>query len=225
MGVIYKSIPSDKVSANNQCNCSTSTSTSCIWNSSSALTSNSWSIRVPEYDNQNQKHDTTTAYEPITYTFSANDVIKAMQNLSKIINNPNDFKSVKEIVPEKVYEFTFNDNTKIKTIREENDPFNLEYMFYLALAKKLYSKDYTFEGVLMKAVELQFVKSTVKTVKKGIQIFKKAQEEKAKKEEQEAIKKRQHEKYIRKKKEAKARKRNNQINIIAEAIRLSKEEG
>jgi len=128
-------------------------------------------------------------------------------------------------VPEKVYEFTFNDNTKIKTIREENDPFDLEYMFYLALAKKLYSKDYTFEGVLMKAAELQFVKSTVKTVKKGIQIFKKAQEEKAKKEEQEAIKKQQHEKYIRKKKEAKARKRDNQINIIAEAIRLSKEEG
>ena len=223
MSVIYKSIPLDKVSANNQNNYSTSTS--CTWNSSSTLTSNSWSIKVPEYDNQNQKHDTTTTYEPITYTFSDNDIIKAVQILSKFINSPNDFKSVKEIVPEKVYEFTFNDNTKIKTIREENDPFNLEYMFYLALAKKLYSKDYTFEGVLMKAVELQFVKSTVKTVKKGIQIFKKAQEEKAKKEEQEAIKKRQHEKYIRKKKEAKARKRNNQINIIAEAIRLSKEEG
>ena len=223
MSVIYKTIPLDKVSANNQCNCSTSTS--CTWNSSSTLTSNSWSIKVPEYDNQNQKHDTTTTYEPITYTFSDNDIIKAVQILSKFINSPNDFKSVKEIVPEKVYEFTFNDNTKIKTIREENDPFNLEYMFYLALAKKLYSKDYTFEGVLMKAVELQFVKSTVKTVKKGIQIFKKAQEEKVKKEEQEAIKKRQHEKYIRKKKEVKVRKRNNQINIIAEAIRLSKEEG
>ncbi len=217
MSVIYKSIPSDKVSANNQNNCSTSTSTastSYTWNNSSTSVPNSWSIRVPE-----------TACEPITYTFSANDVIKAMQNLSKMINNPDDFKSVKEIVPEKVYEFTFNDNTKIKTVREENDPFDLEYMFYLALAKKLYSKDYTFEGVLMKAVELQYIKSTVKTVKKGIQIFKKAQEEKIKKEEQEAIKKRQHEKYIRKKKEAKARKRNNQINIIAEAIRLSKEEG
>lgn len=181
------------------------------------------SIRVPVYDNQN--YGTTVYSNPNTYVCSANDVIKAMQNLSKIINNPDDFKSVKEIVPEKVYEFTFNDNTKIKTIREESDPFDLEYMFYLALAKKLYSKDYTFEGVLMKTIELQFIKSTVKTVKKGIQIFKKAQEEKAKKEEQEAIKKRQHEKYIRKKKEAKARKRDNQINIIAEAIRLSKEEG
>lgn len=220
MGVIYKSIPLDKISANKQNNCSTSTS--CTWNgSSSTPVSNSWSIRVPEYDNQNQNYDITSN----TYTFSANDIITAMQNLSKIINNPNDFKSVKEIVPEKVYEFTFNDNTKIKTVREENDPFDLEYMFYLALAKKLYSKDYTFEGVLMKTIELQFIKSTVKTVKKGIQIFKKAQEEKTKKEEQEAIKKRQHEKYIRKKKEAKARKRDNQINIIAEAIRLSKEEG
>ena len=220
MSVIYKTIPLDKVSTNNQCNCSTSTS--CTWNSSSTLTSNSWSIKVPEYDNQNQKHDTTITYEPITYTFSDNDIIKAVQILSKFLNSPNDFKSVKEIVPEKVYEFTFNDNTKIKTVREENDPFDLEYMFYLALAKKLYSKDYTFEGVLMKAVELQYIKSTVKTVKKGIQIFKKAQEEKIKKEEQEAIKKRQHEKYIRKKKEAKARKRDNQINIIAEAIKTAK---
>ena len=168
-------------------------------------------LKVPVYNDQNYS---TLAYEPNTYVYTANDVIAAMQNLSKIINHPNDFNSVKEIVPEKVYEFTFNDNTKIKTVREENDPFDLEYMFYLALAKKLYSKDYTFEGVLMKTTELQFIKNTVKTVKKGIQIFKKAQEEKAKKEEQEAIKKRQHEKYIRKKKEAKARKRNNQINII-----------
>lgn len=221
MSVIYKSIPLDKISANKQ-NYS-------VWNNISTTTATSTptptglrTLKVSEYDNQNWD---TTAYEPITYTFSADDVMKAMQNLSKIINNPNDFKSVKEIVPEKVYEFTFNDNTKIKTVREENDPFDLEYMFYLALAKKLYSKDYTFEGVLMKTIELQFIKSTVKTVKKGIQIFKKAQEEKIKKEEQEAIKKRQHEKYIRKKKEAKARKRDNQINIIAEAIRLSKEEG
>lgn len=170
----------------------------------------------------NDNFQSIKIYPPLS---TADEIKKALQDLKKAINNPDDFKSVKEIVPEKVYEFTFNDNTKIKTIREENDPFNLEYMFYLALAKKLYSKDYTFEGVLIKAVELQFVKSTVKTVKKGIQIFKKAQEEKAKKEEQEAIKKRQHEKYIRKKKEAKARKRDNQINIIAEAIRLSKEEG
>ena len=221
MSVTYKSIPLDKISANKQ-NYST-------WNNISTTTATSTptptglrTLKVPEYDNQNWG---TTAYEPNTYVFSADDVIKAMQNLSKIINNPDDFKSVKEIVPEKVYEFTFNDNTKIKTVREENDPFDLEYMFYLALAKKLYSKDYTFEGVLMKTIELQFIKSTVKTVKKGIQIFKKAQEEKIKKEEQEAIKKRQHEKYIRKKKEAKARKRDNQINIIAEAIRLSKEEG
>ena len=43
--------------------------------------------------------------------------------------------------------------------------------------------------------------------------------------EKEAIKKRQHEKYIRKKIEAKKRKEQNEINKIAKAIRLSKEEG
>ena len=50
---------------------------------------------------------------------------------------PEKIKAIKEIVPEKVYLFTFNDNTKIKTIRSEEDPFNLEYMIYLAIAKKM----------------------------------------------------------------------------------------
>ena len=193
-----------------------------ITTSTTSTTSASPTLKYDNILKYNDNFQSIKIYPPLS---TADEIKKALQDLKKAINNPDDFKSVKEIVPEKVYEFTFNDNTKIKTIREENDPFDLEYMFYLALAKKLYSKDYTFEGVLMKAAELQFVKSTVKTVKKGIQIFKKAQEEKAKKEEQEAIKKQQHEKYIRKKKEAKARKRDNQINIIAEAIRLSKEEG
>lgn len=214
MSVIYKSIPADQMK-------NISINDYSIQNNTITTSTTSASPTL-KYDNilkYNDNFQSIKIYPPLS---TADEIKKALQDLKKAINNPDDFKSVKEIVPEKVYEFTFNDNTKIKTIREENDPFDLEYMFYLALAKKLYSKDYTFEGVLMKAAELQFIKSTVKTVKKGIQIFKKAQEEKAKKEEQEAIKKRQHEKYIRKKKEAKERKRNNQINIIAEAIKTAK---
>ena len=138
---------------------------------------------------------------------------------------PFDFEYIKEIVPEKVYEFTFHDGAKVKTIREEEDPFDLEYMFYLAIAKKLYSKDYTFDGVLYKAYQLDLEKKYVKAVKKGIKLFNKLKEEQSKQEEQKAIKKRQHEKYIKKKKAAKERKRKDQVNIIAEAIRLSKEEG
>lgn len=136
-----------------------------------------------------------------------------------------DFKDIKEIVPKKVYEFTFYDDTKIKTVRDEEDIFDLEYMFSLALAKKLYSKKYTLEGVLFKACQIHLEKKYAKAIKKGIKLFNKLQEEKIKEKEKEAIKKRQHEKYIRKKKEAKQRKRKDQVNIIAEAIRLSKEEG
>ena len=98
-------------------------------------------------------------------------------------------------------------------------------MFYLALAKKLYSKTLTFEGVLNKIYQLQYEKKYVKLVKKGIKLFNKLQKEKIEKEEQEALKKRQHEKYVRKKEEAKKRKEDKQIAIIAKAIRLSKEEG
>ena len=138
---------------------------------------------------------------------------------------PFDFENIKEIVPEKVYEFTFHDGVKVKTIREEEDPFDLEYMFYLAIAKKLYSKDYTFDGVLYKAYQLDLEKKYVKAVKKGIKLFNKLKEEEFKKKEYEETKKRQHERYVRRKKEAKKRKRKDQVNIIAEAIRLSKEEG
>lgn len=130
-----------------------------------------------------------------------------------------------EYVPEKVYKIVFKDKTEIKTIKDSFDEFNPEYMFYLALAKKLYSKTYTFDGILLKTYQLMNQKEYIKIVKKGLKLFNTLQEEKKKKEEYDKMKKRQREKNIRKKKAAKERKRQEQINIIAEAIRLSKEEG
>ena len=133
--------------------------------------------------------------------------------------------NIVEYVPEKVYKIVFKDNTEIKTIKDSFDEFNPEYMFYLAIAKKLYSKTYTFDGVLTKAYQLMVQKEYIKIVRKGLKLFNTLQEEKKKKEEYDKMKKRQREKNIRKKKAAKERKRQEQINIIAEAIRLSKEEG
>ena len=135
----------------------------------------------------------------------------------------NEFYNIKEIVPEKVYEFTFGDGTKIKNVLSEEDFFDLEYGFYLALAKKLYSKTYTFEGVICKSFDLYHLKYTKKIVEKGLKLFKKIQEDEAKAEEAKAIKERQHKKYVEKKIRAKERKRKEQINMIAEAIRLSKD--
>lgn len=138
---------------------------------------------------------------------------------------PEEFINIKEYVPNKVYEFTFYDNTKVKTICDEEDTFNLEYAFYLAIAKKIYSQMYTFEGVIHKSYELQYMKRYAKIVKNGMKLFKKIQEEKIKKEQEEEAKKNQHKKYVEKKIKAKKRKEQNEINKIAKAIRLSKEEG
>ena len=139
------------------------------------------------------------------------------------IRSPFEIKEIIEYVPNKVYEIVFLDDTKVKTICDDLDEFDPEYMLYLAYAKKIYSKALTFEGVLSKSYSLMYDKKFVKLVKNGMKVFKEMKKEKAKKEEQEEIKRRQHEKYVRKRKAAKERKRNDQINIIAEAIRLSKE--
>lgn len=141
-----------------------------------------------------------------------------------IVDN-DEIVDIVEYVPQKVYKIVFGDKTEIKTICDDLDLFSAEYMLYLALAKKLYSKTHTFEGIISKSYTLSYEKRYAKIVKKGLKLFNKLQEEMRKKEEYDKIKKRKYEKLVRKKKAAKERKRNEQINIIAEAIRLSKEEG
>lgn len=138
---------------------------------------------------------------------------------------PQSIEEIVEYVPYKVYEIRFNNGKKVKTICDEEDTFDPEYMFYLAIAKMMYSKTHTFEGVIMKSHHMRYEKKYNKIVKQGLQMFKKLREENDKKEEEKILKKQQREKFIKKKKAAKARKRQDLINIIAEAIQLSKEEG
>lgn len=169
------------------------------------------------------------------YTAPATEMTK--QLINKITNNSllygkgsnfclkdsNEIVDIIEYVPQKVYKIVFADKKEIKTILDPEDTFDPEYMLYLALAKKKYAHQYTFDGVLMKSYSLQYEKYYARIVKKGLQLFNKLQEEMRKKEEYDEMKKRQHEKYVRKRKAAKERKKKEQINIIAEAIRLSKE--
>lgn len=181
-------------------------------------------------------------YVPTAYTVSTSDLLTLTQ-VNDIMNkkyetkladdtinlkDSNEFKDVIEYKKDKVYGFEFYDGTKIKTIREEGDVFSLPYAFYLALAKKIYGKELTFEGVLVKAKELSYQKYYVKLVKKGLKLFEKKQEEEAKKEQEEKDKKEQHKRYIEKKK-----KRNQRIeerytkefiDAISQAIKKSKEE-
>lgn len=140
------------------------------------------------------------------------------------IKDSNDFLDIKEHVPNKVYTFTFADKTKIKTICSDEDVFDLEYAFYLALSKKLFSKELTFEGILRMVDEIRCQKYYVNLVKKGIKLFNKMQEEERKKKEQEEIKARRHKKYIEKKKKQKERRLIRQAEILAKAFNNKGEE-
>ncbi len=196
--------------------------------SSSPITSNTCTISVSPTTQTNDIYTSKSFYNYLekNYIVKVEPVNEYQTKWSRNEKgNKAMFKDIKEIVPEKVYEFTFQDGTKIKTILDKEDIFNLEYAFYLALSKKLYKDTLTFEGVLNKVYELRYEKKYAKEVEKGLKLFKKIQKEKAKEEEAEEIAKRQHKRYVRRKQEAKARKKKDQINLIAEAIRLSKEEG
>lgn len=151
------------------------------------------------------------------------DYVKEKMKQEKTFKEDCQIIDIVEYVPQKVYKIVFKDKTEIKTIKDAYDDFNPEYMLYLAIAKKLYSKTHTFNGVLLKTYQLMNEKHYVKIVNKGLKLLNTLQEEKKKKEEYDEIKKRQREKNIRKKKAAKERKRQDLINLIAEAIRLSKE--
>jgi len=129
-----------------------------------------------------------------------------MTDISITIKDSNEIVKTKEIVPEMVYLFTFADGTVIKTVCNKEDTFNFEYAFYLAIAKKLFSKAYTLDGVMHMAEELRYQKYYVKLVNKAIKNFYKEQKEEVKKLEEEKLKKERHKKFIEKK-IAKKRKR------------------
>lgn len=141
-----------------------------------------------------------------------------------IMHDPSSIKQIIQYVPQKVYGFIFHDGEKIKTIRSNEDVFNFEYACFLAIAKKIYGKSLTFEGVLNKSYQLMYEKYYIKMVKKAIKDFEKKQKEEAKKEEAEEVKKRQKKKKAEKKKRQNERKRQYQINIIKQAIKESKGE-
>ena len=150
------------------------------------------------------KEDLRKFYYPLSYSME--------------IRDSNDFLDIKQHVPNKVYTFTFEDKTKIKTVCSDEDVFDLEYAFYLALSKKLFSKELTFEGILRMVEEIRCQKYYVNLVKKGIKLFNKNKEEERKKKEEQEIKARQHRKYIEKKKKQKERRLERQAEILAKAL-------
>lgn len=153
---------------------------------------------------------------------SYKDIFEKMFNTK--IKEPNYIYKIEEIKPEKVYRFTFGDDTKVKTICSGVDIFDLRYACFLAVAKKLYSKILTFEGVINESYQLMYYKEYNKMIDKAIKKFYKEQEEKAKEEEAKRISKRKHDKLVARKIAKKERERQKQVNIIKEAIIAAKEE-
>ena len=135
------------------------------------------------------------------------------------------FTYIKEYVPNKVYEFTFNTNKNyIKTICDESDIFDLEKAFYIALAKSFNQPTLTPEGYVKKAEELIYDKRYIKIVQNGIKLFNLLkQEEEFEREEDERIKKK-HEKYVQKKKNRALKKKNNANQDLYDTIKKAIED-
>lgn len=82
----------------------------------------------------------------------------------------------------RVVKIGFADGCVVKNVRDEEDVFDIEECLYLALAKKLYRKEYTYEGILHMMEELKFKKDAVSIVKHGVKVYEEyLEEEKSKK--------------------------------------------
>ena len=126
------------------------------------------------------------------------------------------------IVPNKVVEVTFSDYTKEKMVLQEPDVFDLEQALYVALGKKLYRKDYTYEGIEYMTEQLKYQKKYVKIVETGMKLYKRKTDEMLILEaEQEHIAKKRAKRSEYKRRKAK-NKKEEQIAMMKEAyIRAS----
>lgn len=88
------------------------------------------------------------------------------------------------IVPNKVVEVTFGDGKKEKMVCNKEDKYDLRQCLFIAIAKHLYKKDYTQEGIEYKANELRYLKEYVKIVDDALKEYNKKCEEVKKLEEE-----------------------------------------
>ena len=147
-------------------------------------------------------------------------------NTTNGITEPDVIADINVIVPGKVVEISFADDGKEKMVCHENDTFDLRKCCFIAIAKHLYKKEYTQEGIEYMATQLAYQKKYVKIVDKALKDYKKKEEEKAEK-----IRKEEEEKVIRacqslkrrKQKERRAqRHREVLVDLIADSINEAK---
>ena len=129
------------------------------------------------------------------------------------------------IVPDKVVEIEFYDG-KEKMVCHEDDIFDLRKCCFIAIAKHLYKKEYTQEGIEHMATQLTYQKKYVKIVDKALKDYWKKEEEKEKKirdeREREKIQERQREKRRRYKERRTQRYKEAMVDLIADSINEAK---
>ena len=129
------------------------------------------------------------------------------------------------IVPDKVVEIEFYDG-KEKMVCHEDDTFDLRKCCFIAIAKHLYKKEYTQEGIEHMATQLTYQKKYVKIVDKALKDYKKKEEEKAEKirkeEEEKIIRARQSLKRRKQKERRAQRHREVLVDLIADSINEAK---
>ena len=136
-----------------------------------------------------------------------------------------DIFDINVIVPDKVVEIEFYDG-KEKMVCHEDDTFDLRKCCFIAIAKHLYKKEYTQEGIEHIATQLTYQKKYVKIVDKALKEYKRKEEEKAekiRKEEEERIVRARQSLKRRKQKERRAqRHREVLVDLIADSINEAK---
>ena len=141
------------------------------------------------------------------------------------IYSKDDIFNINVIVPDKVVEIEFYDS-KEKMVCHEDDVFDLRKCCFIAIAKHLYKKEYTQEGIEYMATQLTYQKKYVKIVDKALKDYKRKEEEKAEK-----IRKEQEEKIIRARQSLKRRKQKERraqrhrevlVDVFADSINEAK---
>ena len=136
-----------------------------------------------------------------------------------------DIFNINVIVPDKVVEIEFFDG-KEKMVCHEDDTFDLRKCCFIAIAKHLYKKEYTQEGIEHMATQLMYQKKYVKIVDKALKDYKKKEKEKAEKirreEEEKIIRERQSLKRRKQKERRAQRHREALIDVFADSINEAK---
>lgn len=169
--------------------------------------------------------DNATLNDGVDYIFYQN--YKACENIDKAsIDTQSIIAGINVIVPKKVVEIIFINGTKEKMVCHENDTFDLRKCCFIAIAKHLYKKEYTQEGIEYMATQLTYQKKYVKIVDTALKAYAKKEKDKEAVEkehvEREKITARQRERRRKQKERRIQRYREDMINLLADSINEAK---